>query len=164
MYPEKMYHTYTLPAASKLQHRHSHCGLPRHHCHEDVFLAVPQMTVLWLMWLGMGATRHGQRKRQSLHESRDVPGSARTGVLGAGHAGSCHPMFQWVTEAGDRAGTPAQAGPQEGAHSDKWPPSKQVRPKLLKKGIVPASLYHTKKTPSCPRCEKLTASLNHRKP
>lgn len=60
---KQKYHTSILPAAPKLQYGHSHLGLPWHRCHEDVFLAEPHMTAIWFMWLGMRATRHGQRKR-----------------------------------------------------------------------------------------------------
>lgn len=62
-----------------------------------------------------------------------VPGSAKDGCVGSR-----------VTELKPegRAGTPTRAGPQESTH--KWPPSKQVRPKPLKKGIASTPLYHKK--------------------
>lgn len=78
---KQKHHTSILPAAPKLQRKHCHLGLPWHHCHEDVFLAEPRRTALWFMWLGMGATRHGQRKIKSLDKSRGCPCEPQEGCV-----------------------------------------------------------------------------------
>lgn len=79
--PKQKYHTSILPSAPKLQHRHSYLGLPWHHYHEDVFLAEPHRTALWFVWLGMGATRHGQRKIKGLDKSRECPCEPQEGCV-----------------------------------------------------------------------------------